>query len=140
MTSTFTLDDLPELIDDCYDGPHDRETVKDAARAITRLVRYLNNATQPSKPYTLDWANTTDSVLSNLGAAMHGLDQLFDQLAAGMQRQADDSTLYDDRRDRPGADTARAAAARLQDARKGAADLAEVLDEARADTVHLGNN
>jgi hypothetical protein len=123
-----------------YDGPHDADTVVDAAHGLRALVRYLNNATGPGNARTtLAWAATTHRVLGGIGAAAHGLDQLLVQLADAMTRQASDPTLYDDRRDRPGAPTARAVAAQLAELRPAAGDLARRIDQARELSVHLGN-
>ncbi len=106
--------ELLDAIRECapYDGPHTADTVTDAAHGLSALVRYLNNATGPGNARTtLAWAPTVHRVLEGVAAAVHGLDQLFTQLAAAMTRQATDPTLYDDRPGRPGADTARALAA-----------------------------
>lgn len=134
----FANDGIEEFFP--YDGPHSRDRVADAAHGLSGLVRYMNNATQPSKPYTLDWAATVDRVLGGVGAAAYGLDQLFDQLSGGLERQASNPTLYDDRRDRPGADTANHAASALGKARAAAAALADAIEEARSFTHHLGND
>ena len=140
------MSDERELVDaiaECvpYDGPHSADTVTDAARGLSVLVRYLNNATGPGNTRTtLKWAATAHRVLGDLGAAVHGLDQLFAQLAAATARQASDLTLYDDRRDHPGADTARALAAELGELRRAAGGLAWSIDQARELSVHLGND
>lgn len=123
------------------DGPHDRDTVLDAAGSIAELVRYLNHATQgPAAARTLEWANTIYETVSSLSAAVHGCDQLLGQLAAALERQAGDPKLYDDRRDRPGAGTAHAAATMLQAARAAVRETAGQLDAGRDLTVHLGND
>ena len=67
-------------------------------------------------------------------------NQLLAQLTAATARQASDLTLYDDRRDRPGADTARALAAELGELRRTAGGLARSIDQARELSVHLGND
>src|SRR5487761_1075529 len=95
-----------------FDGPHDAETVVSAATAVTMLVRYLCNATGPGNSVvTLEWAHTTNRITGHLSRATYGFDQLLTQLADGLERHATDPELevYDDRRDRPGADTAREA-------------------------------
>ncbi len=135
--------ELLDAIQECvpYDGPHSADTVADAARGLSVLVRYLNNATGPGNGRTtLESATTVYRVLGGLGAAAGGLDQLFKQLAGGMDRQATDPTLYDDRRDRPGADTAHALAALLSELRGTAGGLAWSLDQARELSAHLGHD
>lgn len=133
------LDAIAECVP--YDGPHNVDTVADAAAGLAALVRYLNNATRPGNVQTtLEWAATTDSVLGNVGAAVNRLDQLFTQLAHAMTRQAGDPSLYDDRRDRPGAATARALAAQLGELRTVVCDLARRIDRVRELSVHLGND
>jgi hypothetical protein len=42
------------------DGPHDPDTVTDAAAGVAQLVRYLNNATRAQT--TLPYVSTIDSV------------------------------------------------------------------------------
>lgn len=122
-----------------YDGPHSRDRVIDAALGMSGLVRYMNNATQPSKPYTLDWVATVDRVLGGVGAATYGLDQLFEQLGSALERQASSPTVYDDRRDRTGARSAQEAAFLLGKARAAVSDLALAIEATRAATSHLGN-
>lgn len=122
-----------------YDGPHSRERVIDAAGGVSALVRYLNNAT--GYPATLRWASTIHYVLGGIEAAAWGLDQLLRQLAAALERQAEDPTLYDDRRrdDVVAAAVARTAADRIGQARKTTQALASQLESVRELTVHLGN-
>ncbi len=135
--------ELPDAIEECvpYDGPHSPDTVADAARGLAALVRYLNNATGPGTGRTtLAWAPTVYRVLSGLGPAVHGLDQLLEQLAAAMTRQAKDPTVYDDRRDRPGADTAHALATQLSELRGAASGLARGVDQAWELSAHLGHD
>lgn len=125
-----------------YDGPYSPELTSGAAAAIERLVRYLNNATgKPSG--ALPFAATGGSVINNLGAAAHGLDQLLRQLEDFFERQAwDDPTLYDDRRDPvyAASETAHAVVANLVTARRVAADVAKALDSAAGHASHLGND
>src|SRR5918992_2131628 len=88
-----------------YDGPHSADTVEEAASGLPVLVRYLSNATGPwDGETTLRYAPTVDVVLGGLHAAAYGMDQLLSQLADALERHAGDPSLYDDRRDRPGAD------------------------------------
>jgi len=135
--------DLRDAIAECvpYDGPHDADTVADAAHGLRALVRYLTNATGPGNARTtLAWAATTHRVLGGIGAAAHGLDQLLVQLTDAMTRQVSDPSLYHDRRDRPGAPTARALAAQLAELRPIAGELARRIDHARELSGHLGND
>lgn len=121
-----------------YDGPHDRDTVASAAEATAELIRYLNNATRSAN--ALDSAAAVHDVLSRLGGAAHGLDQLLRQLGAALHRHAEhDPGLYDDRDGHQGGDTAQDAAEQLQQARQPAAQLAERLDAALARTTYLGS-
>jgi hypothetical protein len=122
-----------------YDGPHSVESVTYAARALEQLVRYLNNATRPSKK-TLAYAATSNQVLGSVSTAVHGLDQLLSQVTYALDQAAGDPTLYDDRHDRSAVDTAGSAAGRLAEARFRARDLASELDGVRELTNHLGNN
>jgi len=124
-----------------YDGRHSAETVVEAASGLRALVRYLNNATGPWNPaQTLRYAPTVGDVLCGVEAAVDGLDQLFDQLANALDPLADDPTLYDDRRDRPAAGTAREAAGYVRSATRDAAELADALDVASSFTSHLGHD
>jgi len=123
-----------------YDGPHGRDSVTSAAGAMADLVRYLNNATGPGNAAaTLEWASTIDLLLHGVDRTIGGLDQLLGQLSVALTAQADSASLYDDRRDRPGHDTALAAAAQLRRARRTlqalALDVVHVVDA----THHLGN-
>lgn len=123
-----------------YDGPHSADTVTEAATAVAQLVRYLNNATQPHlADRTLQHAATIDRILGGIGSAVHGLRQLTDQLATAAEQQADNPTLYDDRRDRPPFRTAIRLAACLQDTRSAVGTLADDIDGARRISTHLGN-
>lgn len=125
-----------------YDGPHDADTVTSAAEAVSALVHYLANATGPSNQReTLQHTATVHAILEDIAGAVSGLDQLLHQLKSVLRHQADDPTLYDDRRaDFAAPDTARAAAEWVNSARMRAQDLAGTLDAARDLTAHLGNN
>jgi hypothetical protein len=131
------MDDLPDLIDAEYDGPHTAESVTAAARALAALVRHLNNATRD--PATLPYAGHVYDVLGSLSEAAAGLDQLTDQLTTATDRHAADPTLYDDRRDRPGRDTAHALIAALYQARLAAGGLAHHLGQAQGAASHLAH-
>lgn len=120
-----------------YDGPHFPELTTTAAAAIDRLVRYLNNAT--GKPDAMPYVAVAGTLLASLHAAVTGTEQLAVQLARFAELQAADPTLYDDRRDRPGADTALALATELNELRSKVADLAGALDRAAELASHLGN-
>src|SRR5262245_25642467 len=76
-----------------YDGPHSTDTVRDAAGGVYVLVRYLNNVTGPSNgETTLRLAPSVDDVLGGLHSAAYAMDQLLNQLAGALTRQADDPT------------------------------------------------
>jgi hypothetical protein len=164
------IDDTDDVLATVFpnDGPHSRDTVIDAASAISKLVRYLNNATQPGTARrTLEWANTIDSIISNIKAAVHGLDQLFDQLGAAATAAAADPTIYDaesgrltpaeksstadirEARRKAGAQSARHLADLLQQMRPAVVvtegwrvtgGLARQLEDAHSVSVRLGNN
>jgi hypothetical protein len=127
-----------------YDGPHSRDTVIEAALVLSRLVRYLNNATQPGiARHTLEWAHTVDQIVGNMAGAAYGQNQLLEQLALSLTQQAsNDPTLYDDRREdaHPGAVTANDAATALMQAVDTADQLGASLDRVCGYTTHLGNN
>ncbi len=131
---------LVDVISDyCHiDGPHTDDTATDASSALPELVRYFNHATIGRNPWP--WAATTNRVVGGLSATVHGMEQLVRQLANVVDAQAKDPTLYDDRHDRPGAQTAAAAAAELRTLRPLIVQLAARLDAVRGCTVHLGNN
>jgi hypothetical protein len=137
--------DFTDVIDDHlpYDGPRTQDSVVEAARGVSHLVRYLNNATQPAYAgKTLEWAVTTYGVVGNLRAAVAGMEQLLGQLADRLERQAaDDATLYDDRRspEYAAGTTAREMATELVDALGPLGDLAVKLDRASNLGAHLGN-
>lgn len=136
MTETRLVDVIGNY---CHiDGPHDDDTATDAASSLSELVRYLNHATIRHTPWP--WAATTHRVVGGLSATVYGMEQLVRQLAEVLDKQAKDPTLYDDRRDRPGAQTAAQAAAQLRAVRPMVSQLAAMLDAVRAHTVHLGNN
>ena len=124
-----------------YDGPHSADTVLEAARGLSTLVRYLNNATRAwNGRQTLRQASVMHDVLGGVEGAVFGLDQLMAQLAVALDRLAADPTLYDDRRDHPAAETAHDAADRVRDARDRAAAIAAGVRRARGLTVHLGHD
>lgn len=118
-----------------YDGPHSDQKVKDAASTISGLTRYMNNASQRG----MRNAASVNAVLGALGGAAYGLDQLVDQLQSTMRHHAEDPSLYDDRRDRPAADTAAAVIDGLAHVRAAAAQLAAAIETTREHTSHLGN-
>lgn len=121
-----------------YDGPYGTWRTAAAATMIAQTVRYLNNATQ--KQSAMPHAATAGQVLSGVSAAVFGLQQLTQQLAAFAERKADDPTLYDDRHDRAGAVTALDLAAELQELQPVLADLAGRLQRASGIASHLGQS
>jgi hypothetical protein len=136
MPLTRLVDMIPNYCP--IDGPHTDDTATDAASSLSELVRYLNHATIGRNPWP--WAATTHRVVGGLSATVYGMEQLVRQLTQVLDAQAKDPTLYDDRHDRPGAQTATEAAAALRGLRPLIKQLAASLDAARAHTVHLGNN
>jgi hypothetical protein len=121
-----------------YDGPHSADTVRVAAKGLSAVVRYLNNATGPcAGTTTVRLAPTVDAIFGGLHAVAFGLDQLLCQLGKAMVRQSADPTLYDDRRDRDAAAAAIEAADRVLAVRDAAMDLADAITEVRRLTVHL---
>jgi hypothetical protein len=78
-----------------YDGPHSGWRISQAAFAASRLVRYMNNATQGQRgPGD---APAIGRIVGSVSSIVYGLDQLLDQLASAAAHLADDPTLYDDR-------------------------------------------
>ncbi|MEV8609552.1 hypothetical protein AB0383_16745 [Amycolatopsis sp. NPDC051373] len=77
-----------------YDGPHSADTVADAARAMAKIGRYLNNATQRER--TLPYGSSIGTVIGNVKATLFQLDQLLDQLASAALHLAEDPALYSD--------------------------------------------
>lgn len=135
--------DADDVIDTAYpyDGPHDDEMVASAAAALPRLVRYLNNATGPGhRKASLTYAATAYRIVNELGAAIDLLPQVLEQVMAFLQEQADDPTLYDDRYDRPAADTAIEAALWMDTALVHSRMLASALAAVARRAGHLGNN
>lgn len=125
-----------------YDGPHTPEGVREAAQALTTLVRYLNNATGPGNgTNSLPYAPHTYRLLGSVHASLHRLDQLLEQAASAMNRHAGDPTLRDDRgADSVAGDTAHNAVEVLDEARRTLALSRSHLDEAWGVSSHLGHD
>lgn len=125
-----------------YDGPHTPETVVNAARGISALVRYLNNATGPGNgAESLRYGPTAWRLLGSLNTTTTELDQLLEQLADALNQRADDPTMYDDRGSSyPAADTARDAASRISEARRALSGPQQQIAAAWAESGHLGHN
>lgn len=77
-----------------YDGPHSDQTVIEAARAISELVRYINNATSTGRRYT--YMSQASQVANSLAEAAWGLNQLLDQMSRRIADYIDTGDLYDD--------------------------------------------
>lgn len=119
-----------------YDGPHSEESIESASRVLAGLVRYMNNALWSVRPC----GPSVYLVLSALNGAVYGSDQLLDQLRGAVLALAEDSTMYDDRRDRPAKQTALEVAAELVDARHALADgPLRPIERATALACHLGH-
>jgi hypothetical protein len=132
------LDKVEEIFP--YAGPHDADTVTEAAGAISHLVRYLNNATRQHT--TLPYAGTVDEVMDSLASATHGMDQLLKQLATALTAHRDHGQLYDDADpDRSaGPATASVAIELLRVGRNAASELAAVLQKTHNATARLGHH
>ncbi len=121
-----------------YDGPYSDEHTTTAVVMIGQLGRYLNNATQ--KRNGLPYPAVAGRVLSDLASAVAGYEQLLGQLARFLDREAEGNpSLYDDRRDRPGADTAHEAAFVLADAVDAVRALHAALAVPAELAYHLGS-
>lgn len=121
-----------------YDGPYSDDLTGAAALMITRLGRYLNNATQ--KTNGLPYVAVTGRVLVELHSAVAGYEQLLAQLARYLTRQAEsDPSVYDDRHDRPGAATALNTAYDIALAIEAVAVLSGLLATAAQGASHLGS-
>lgn len=118
-----------------YDGPHDADSVTTAAAAVAELARYLANATWHA--HTLPYASTTYRILGCLNSATWRAVQVIEQLRDATARQA--PNLYDDRRDRPGPQTATELVEQLGVVHQLAGQLAEALSKAHGIASHLGN-
>ena len=123
-----------------YDGPYSDELTAAAALMIVRLGRYLNNATQ--KRDGLPYVAAVGRLLAELHAAVAGYEQLLTQLARFVDHQADTNpSVYDDRRDRPGAATARDVGTDLRDdVLPALRSVADALDVAARGAYHLGSD
>lgn len=117
-----------------YDGPHTDDTVRDAAHAVDLLLRYMANATyRPIASGPQLWR-----ILSHLNSGLCNLNQVLDQISRGVAGPlADDPTLIDDRRDRPGEVTAVEVAEAIEEARQG---IACRLQQAAGLASHLGHD
>lgn len=135
-TVTLRTEDLVEQAWP-YDGPHDVDSVTTAASAIADLSRYLANATW--HPHALPYASTTYRILGGLNSAIYRQVQVLEQLREAAGRIAQDPALYDDRRDRPGSQTAAELTQHLDAARMLAGQLADALSTAHAIASHLGH-
>lgn len=120
-----------------FDGPHSDDTVHSAAMAARQLVRYMANATyRPVGSGPALWR-----IVSALREAVVGLEQVLRQLAESASGAvADDASLFDDRHDRPGADTASEVAILLRHARGTLMETATALSLASAAASHLGHD
>jgi hypothetical protein len=121
-----------------FDGPHSEESVTEAATAVARLVRYLNNATWPGKKHVAS-GPAMYRVLSNLNSTTYGLRQLLEQLRDTAATLAGDGSMYDDRRDRPAKGTAVEAASHLDSALQSLDPLIRAVERATSLTCHLGH-
>lgn len=132
--------DVTDVIDEHfpYDGPHSPDTVIDALRGASALVRYANNATQYR--HALPYGPTIHRAVGNVSAVVYGLDQLVGQLSDATMRVSSDPTMYDDRRDRPASGTAADLADALDTLRAALEALAPMVDRAHSISSHLGHD
>ena len=138
--TTNTEVDAYEVVESAwpYDGPHDAYNVAQAALATSQLIRYLSNATM--KRGTLQYAANAGAIIGHLSSAVARLPHLLNQLDDFVTRQAEDPSLYDDRRDRPGAHTAIEVSEVLRSVREPLGRLIDLLNEAAQLSDHLGND
>lgn len=135
--------DIDDLIEETwpYDGPHNREKTMAAARMIAGLVRYIDNATY--QPHAYQYASSVDVMLSNLKAAVGGLEQLLTQAFRFLANQDAAGTLYDNRDPQDPA-LAHATVEELRGfldfGRLHAARMADSLHQAHSATNRLGNH
>lgn len=123
-----------------YDGPHSTESVTAAARAISALTRYINNATSRTGQYR--YMPKAAIVVGSLAEATYGFDQLLDQMSTAIAQHIDAGDLYDDHCPRdPFAGAARADVARQQteQARTAAIALAMRLSELSSTMNAIGH-
>lgn len=136
--------DFTDLVEETfpYDGPHTPEQVREAARGVSVLIRYLNNATGPGNgTNSLPYAPHTYRLIGSVRSTVAGLDQLLDQASAALRRHSGDSSLYDDRRaDYVGAETASDAANALSEARHSLEQASSDVDQAWGLSSHLGHD
>lgn len=117
------------------------ERAQDAAETVGYLVRYLNYATGPfGACQTLRFASDAYRLMSDIGEAVRGLDQLLAQVRMDLAVKSTDPSLYDDRRDRPAAQTAEVARVTLAKARGSVGVLVADLSRVSDLMAHLGND
>lgn len=129
-----TADDLADMILP-VDGPYSADREIEATRTVRELVARLNHATVHAdvSPYPPQLHRT----VGPLRAAVHGLRQTFERLAARLDHMATDPRVEHDSGGDPRATSATAA----HHLRQAAGQLHAVtgpLDEATALTHHLG--
>lgn len=121
-----------------FDGPHDGDTVSEAAQAMARLGRYINNATRGS---VLQSPRDLRVTVGSIATVLHQLPQLLDQVAARLERAAARTEFYDDHDSRDvdlGQTTTREAARRLRAALQPVSVAARAIDAAHAEVYRLG--
>lgn len=127
------------------DGPHDEHTTMQAGNALAELIRFLNHATGPGhRQSAMQNAAVANRTINYLHSAVAGMPQLLAQLARFLEEQADDPSLYDDRRRTQGAPTGTAtalnAAVELRSAVTPVKVVQDALNKALRHTTHLGND
>jgi hypothetical protein len=90
------------------DGPYDPAAIVQAARAVQELVRHVNHATL--RPTVFTYPSEIYDIICALRNAAWGQGQLFNQLAAALDRWATNPHLRSDDGIQPGPVALRAAA------------------------------
>src|SRR5262245_58816669 len=117
------------------DGPYHPDAVVEAAATIAELVRRLNHATFHFS--ALRYPAQLYRVVGSLNAAVWGLQQLLGQLAARLDRWADDPRLGHDGAGVQAAEVATQAADALRQAAAARRILTDPLEHAHRLTSHL---
>lgn len=120
-----------------YDGPHTSDSVIQAARAIDELTNYLANATYGGSAKTLEYGGHVYRVLGGL-CGLAQLDQVLEQLATAETRLGQDPKAYDDRRDRPAAQTTAEVVEWITGARRLLSQAIGQLQAACSAASHIG--
>lgn len=119
-----------------FGGPHTEESVESAAEAMCGLARYLVNALWTVSPS----APSLRRLLSFLVTADHRVGEVLEMLVTEAHRLAQDPTLFDERRDRPGSQTAIEVVEHINDAQVRYSGGRGALEKAWAAASYLGHD